>query len=76
MRDYNERVLVVILQAIYLMVGENNPEEKSTSPDSRAQAIFDRMDLNKDGVLTKDEFVKGCLSDEQLYRLLACTDGG
>ena len=31
------------------------------------------MDLNSDGVLSKEEFIKGCMNDETLYRLLACS---
>jgi len=45
--------------------------ELDGSPVSRAQDIFNKMDTNQDGVLSKDEFVRGCLSDEKLYKLLA-----
>ena len=28
------------------------------------------MDKNSDGILSRDEFIDGCLHDEQLYQLL------
>ena len=28
------------------------------------------MDKNADGILSQEEFIDGCLSDEQLYQLL------
>ena len=34
------------------------------------------MDTNHDGVLSKDEFIRGCLNDEKLYKLLACSSTG
>ena len=32
--------------------------------------IFNMMDKNADGILSREEFVDGCLNDEQLYQLL------
>jgi len=52
------------------------PTEDSEMPVVRTKAIFDRMDTNGDGVLSKDEFIRGCLGDERLYKLLACSSGG
>ncbi len=60
-------------QAIYLMT-ETDPERLGDAPIIRTKDIFDKMDLNSDGVLSKEEFVKGCLSDETLYKLLACSN--
>ena len=45
----------------------NNTED---TPEARTREIFAKMDENKDGVLTKDEFVKGCMSDKFLYQML------
>jgi hypothetical protein len=50
-----------------------DPIELGDAPLARTQDIFDKMDTNRDGVLSKDEFVRGCLSDERLYKLLACS---
>jgi hypothetical protein len=32
--------------------------------------IFRMMDKNSDGILSREEFIDGCLNDEQLYQLL------
>lgn len=67
--DYVVLVVCVPLQAIHLMVGDVDTREGHT-PSDRTRAIFKKMDVNMDKVLTKDEFIWGCLHDEQLYRLL------
>ena len=33
--------------------------------------VFFRMDENKDGHLTEEEFLKGCLQDDELSKMLA-----
>ena len=64
------------MQAIYSMVGPslsyNDPDD---TPEKRTRDIFAKMDENGDGVLSKEEFVKGCMSDEFLYQMLTA-DGG
>jgi len=52
------------------------PTEDCEMPSVRTQEIFNRMDVNRDGVLSKDEFIRGCLGDERLFKLLACSSGG
>uniref|UniRef100_A0A5K3F872 Neuronal calcium sensor 2 n=1 Tax=Mesocestoides corti TaxID=53468 RepID=A0A5K3F872_MESCO len=59
-----------IIKAIYLMVGETNPSPQNTS-EVRTHAIFKKMDLNSDHVLSKEEFIRGCINDEHLYSLLS-----
>ncbi|KAK2151555.1 hypothetical protein LSH36_359g02030 [Paralvinella palmiformis] len=63
--------MIEIIQAIYNMVGPalavNDAED---TPAKRTQEIFSKMDENKDGVLSKPEFIKGCMSDEFLYQML------
>ncbi len=60
-----------ILQAIYELIGdEPNPRERQIGADERALNIFRMMDKNSDGILSREEFVDGCLNDEQLYQLL------
>jgi len=62
-----------IIKAIYLMTGETPAMEDS--PVARTRDIFHRMDVNSDGNLSKDEFIRGCMNDEGLYKLLACSAG-
>jgi hypothetical protein len=49
---------------------EGGTEEEVESAERRTKEIFDKMDVNKDGVLSKDEFVNGCLADKFLYQML------
>ena len=36
----------------------------------RATAVFTLLDVNDDGELNEDEFVEGCLKDQNLINLL------
>ena len=58
-----------LFQAIYNMVGPSMNDKEET-PKKRTEDIFAKMDENKDGVLSKPEFIKGCMSDEFLYQML------
>ena len=62
-----------IFQAIYLMT-EQDLEKISDAPEVRTRDIFQKMDTNSDGVLSQEEFVRGCMNDETLYKLLACSE--
>jgi neurocalcin delta len=68
----DQQEMTDIIKAIYLMT-DYDPAEVTEAPAIRTQDIFERMDTNQDGVLSKDEFIRGCLSDERLYKLLACS---
>lgn len=50
-------------------------DQVDMSPAERTNEIFAKMDLNGDGVLTADEFMKGCMSDKQLYTMLLADSG-
>ncbi|KAK2176157.1 hypothetical protein NP493_678g00022 [Ridgeia piscesae] len=71
----DEQEMSEIIKAIYLMT-EQDMEKVGDAPFRRTQDIFTKMDINNDGVLSKDEFIKGCMNDETLYRLLACSSAG
>lgn len=46
---------------------ENNNVE---SPLTRTEQIFQKMDLDKNGVISEYEFINGCLQDKFLYQML------
>lgn len=54
-------------------VSDNTPED---TPEKRTREIFGKMDENSDGVLTRDEFIKGCMSDQFLYQMLTADQSG
>ncbi|VEL11150.1 unnamed protein product [Protopolystoma xenopodis] len=61
--------MVEIIRAIYSMLGADG-SSVDLSPEARTDEIFDKMDENGDGVLTREEFMKGCMADKQLYSML------
>lgn len=58
-------------QAIYDMLGACSSNRPADSAEERAKNIFAKMDENNDGQLTQEEFLKGCLQDEELSKMLA-----
>lgn len=67
-----EHEMTEIIKAIYLMTN-HQPKSQGECPDTRTKDIFEKMDINNDGVLSKEEFIKGCINDETLFKLLACS---
>ena len=60
-----------IVQSIYDIIGTGATRPIDTA-EERAMKIFIRMDENGDGLLTEDEFTRGCLQDDELSKMMAC----
>ena len=58
--------MVELFGTLYL--NEGLEEDLATE---RAEKIFSLLDINNDGDITEDEFVRGCLQDEDLVELLS-----
>ena len=37
----------------------------------RAETVFGNLDINNDGDITEEEFVKGCMDDEEMVKMLS-----
>merc|ERR1712112_441672 len=63
-----------IVKSIYKMMGPNQiaaaQQQGYETPEQRAEGIFKRMDINSDGKVTRQEFVRCCLHDQKLIELL------
>merc|ERR1712203_709020 len=66
----DQEEMTKIVQAIYDMLGAGAVKPTDTA-EERAKNIFNRMDENNDGSLTEEEFLKGCLQDDELSKMLA-----
>ena len=66
----DQKEMTKIIQAIYDMLGAGAVKPTNTA-DERAKNIFNRMDENNDGHLTEEGFLKGCLQDAELSKMLA-----
>ncbi|XP_069755388.1 A-type potassium channel modulatory protein KCNIP1-like isoform X2 [Narcine bancroftii] len=54
-----------ILRAIYAMMGRfTHPVLKDEAPRHHVEVFFQKMDQNRDGVVTLDEFIESCLQVE------------
>ena len=43
------------------------------TPEQHAKLIFNKLDTNKDGVLTREEFILGTKSDSNVMNMLNLT---
>ncbi|KAF5292113.1 hypothetical protein FQA39_LY14068 [Lamprigera yunnana] len=66
-----EHVRLNVHKAIYDMLGACSSNRPADTAEERAKNIFAKMDENNDGQLTQEEFLKGCLQDEELSKMLA-----
>ncbi|XP_038563424.1 Kv channel-interacting protein 1b isoform X2 [Micropterus salmoides] len=65
----NREEMTDIVRAIYDMMGKYTyPALKGDVPQQHVDAFFQKMDKNKDGVVTLEEFVIACQEDETMMR--------
>ena len=59
--------------------GQDSQKEEaellSALAKKRAEEVVKQLDLNRDGYITEDEFVQGCLIDGDFFKLISCFDG-
>ena len=56
--------------ALFRSSGEEN-RKGDNAPDNRVKKIMEKLDINDDKNISRDEFVEGCLKDDILRQLLA-----
>ncbi|CAF0757152.1 unnamed protein product [Didymodactylos carnosus] len=66
----DKKEMTKVITAIYDLLGEDNRKGEN-SPDNRVKKIMEKLDINDDKKITRDEFVEGCLRDDILRQLLA-----
>ncbi|XP_045887300.1 Kv channel-interacting protein 1 isoform X1 [Micropterus dolomieu] len=67
----NKEEMTDIVRAIYDMMGKYTyPVLKTDAPKQHVEAFFQKMDKNRDGVVTLDEFIFSCQEDENIMRSL------
>ena len=60
-----------LVGSIYKMAGTQQPNQVlCESVKEKAKDVFDKMDIDSDGKVTKEEFTKTCLADKSLIDLL------
>ncbi|XP_066573220.1 Kv channel-interacting protein 1 isoform X2 [Amia ocellicauda] len=67
----NKEEMTDIVRAIYDMMGRYTfPALRQEAPRQHVDAFFQKMDKNKDGVVTLDEFIASCQEDENIMHSL------
>uniref|UniRef100_A0A3Q3DCI3 Potassium voltage-gated channel interacting protein 1 n=1 Tax=Hippocampus comes TaxID=109280 RepID=A0A3Q3DCI3_HIPCM len=67
----NKEEMTDIVRAIYDMMGKYTyPALKTDAHKQHVDAFFQKMDKNRDGVVTIDEFIYSCQEDENIMRSL------
>ena len=60
-----------LVGAIYKMIGTQQPHlAQYESAKEIAKGVFEKMDIDSDGKVTKEEFTKTCLEDKTLMDIL------
>jgi surface polysaccharide O-acyltransferase-like enzyme len=59
---------------VYLLIGIKLSHDRVDIHMRTAAFFFQKMDLNKDGVVTLEEFLDSCMSDEDLSQSMAVFD--
>ncbi|XP_065175855.1 neuron-specific calcium-binding protein hippocalcin-like [Sycon ciliatum] len=75
--DITRDELLSVVQSIYAMVGRQiNLGGDDSTPQRRAERIFEQMDANQDGRLSLAEFIEAARSDPSIVRLLQTDASG
>ncbi|XP_020294441.1 Kv channel-interacting protein 1-like [Pseudomyrmex gracilis] len=61
------REMLTIISAIYEMQNAHNMQ---FAINRQVDKFFEKMDTNKDGVITREEFISGCKKDNIIYKQL------
>jgi len=72
-----KKEMTQIVEAIFSMVGNQKdqmPQEDNT-PEKRVERIFQLMDKDGNGCLSKDEFLQGAKQDKSIVQALSLYDG-
>uniref|UniRef100_A0A8C0DQ67 Potassium voltage-gated channel interacting protein 2 n=1 Tax=Balaenoptera musculus TaxID=9771 RepID=A0A8C0DQ67_BALMU len=64
-----------IMKSIYDMMGKYTyPALREEAPREHVETFFQKMDRNKDGVVTIEEFIESCQKDENIMRSMQLFD--
>ncbi|XP_035314484.1 Kv channel-interacting protein 1 isoform X3 [Cricetulus griseus] len=67
----NKEEMMDIVKAIYDMMGKYTyPVLKEDTPRQHVDVFFQKMDKNKDGIVTLDEFLESCQEDDNIMKSL------
>ncbi|VDO04665.1 unnamed protein product [Rodentolepis nana] len=69
--------LTVMLEALYKLVGVIDTSQLPPghmTPAQHAAAIFEKLDVNKDGTLSREEFIRGTSGDQNVMSMLKFTE--
>ena len=65
----NRCEMIIIIETMFEMLDGDHLQRKNHAKE-KAKEIFAKLDVNGDFRLSKEEFVSGCLKDEELSNLL------
>ncbi|KAH0560290.1 Kv channel-interacting protein 2 isoform X1 [Cotesia glomerata] len=63
-----------VVTAVHELMGRKHPAEEERKAKEQLDRVFEKLDLNHDGVITIEEFIESCLRDEVITRSLAMFD--
>ena len=58
--------MIEVLETVYIMEGVTS----GNMAKKRAEALFAELDVNGDGSLSCEEFIRGCMDDKEMLAML------
>ncbi|VDK70852.1 unnamed protein product [Dibothriocephalus latus] len=65
--------MLKVIHSIYDLLGKHtDPPYDDNTLKEHMESVFQRLDLNQDGILTPDEFMQACQNDPNICEALGC----
>jgi Ca2+-binding EF-hand superfamily protein len=61
--------MTTLLQALYILLNYDDIIQCGWDSDEKVKQIMTHLDINHDGVVSKEEFIEGCLNDKEICSL-------
>ena len=66
----DQKEIATLIQALFELLNFDAFESKDWDSEEKAKKIMQKLDTNRDNLLSRNEFVEGCLHDPSICEIL------